>query len=46
MQVDTLLHVARNIAHAVPCGQNIEKNTCSKNEDGTRTLRYSSLEES
>ena len=30
-----------NFAHADPCGPNIEKNTWSKNKDGTRTLRYS-----
>ena len=31
------------IAHADPCGRNIEKNRWSKNKDGTRTLWYSSL---
>ena len=35
MQVDTLS--IRNIAHADLCGWNIEKNTWSKNEDGTCT---------
>ena len=41
MQVETLL--TRNIVHADPCRQ---KNTWSRNKDGTWTLRYSSLEES
>ena len=44
MQVDTLL--TQNIAHADLCGRNIKKNMWSMNKDGTRTLRYSSLEES
>ena len=32
MQVELLINP--NIAHADPCGRNIEKNTWSKNKDG------------
>ena len=34
------------IAHADPCGRNIEKNAWSNNKDGTGTLRYSTVLES
>ena len=38
MQIDTLL--IRNIAHADPCGWNIEKNSWSMNEDSTLIQSY------